>query len=177
MAGATTVDMVVATAGTAYLLCPEARIPAVYASALATARDDNTAITNVFTGRPARSVVNRLMRELGPFRRRSWFPTAGGAIAPIRAKAETASRGDFTNHWSGKAARLAPRTGAEELTRELYRAALEVIDRRSQADFHTADSLEPRWTAYRLPFVPPDVLDHHVMRAVRARTKASIEAK
>jgi NAD(P)H-dependent flavin oxidoreductase YrpB (nitropropane dioxygenase family) len=70
MAGATTVDMVVATAGTAYLLCPEARTPAVYASALATARDDNTAITNVFTGRPARSVVNRLARELGPFRRR-----------------------------------------------------------------------------------------------------------
>jgi nitronate monooxygenase len=120
--------------GTAYLFCPEARIPAVHASALAAARDDNTAITNVFTGRPARSVVNRLMLELGPLSVNvPAFPTAAGAIAPIRAKAETASRDDFTNLWSGQAARLAPRTGAEALTRELYRAALEVIDRRSPA--------------------------------------------
>jgi nitronate monooxygenase len=74
------------------------------------------------------------MLELGPLSVNvPAFPTAAGAIAPIRAKAETASRDDFTNLWSGQAARLAPRTGAEALTRELYRAALEVIDRRSPA--------------------------------------------
>jgi nitronate monooxygenase len=118
--------------GTAYLFCPEARIPAVQAEALASARDDSTAITNVFTGRPARGIVNRLMRDLGPISDAvPAFPTAGGALVPIRAKAEAESRNDFTNLWSGQASRLALKVGAEELTRELYRSALDVIARRS----------------------------------------------
>lgn len=118
--------------GTAYLFCPEAKIPAVQAEALASARDDSTAITNVFTGHPARGVVNRLMRELGPISESvPAFPTAGGALVPIRAIAEVESRNDFTNLWSGQAASLALRVGAEELTRELYQSALDVIARRS----------------------------------------------
>ncbi|MBY3397726.1 nitronate monooxygenase [Rhizobium laguerreae] len=118
--------------GTAYLFCPEAKIPAVQAEALASARDDTTAITNVFTGHPARGVVNRLMRELGPISESvPAFPTAGGALVPIRAIAEAESRNDFTNLWSGQAASLALRVGAEELTRELYQSALDVIARRS----------------------------------------------
>ncbi|MBY3158469.1 nitronate monooxygenase [Rhizobium laguerreae] len=118
--------------GTAYLFCPEAKIPAVQAEALASARDDSTAITNVFTGHPARGVVNRLMRELGPISESvPAFPTAGGALVPIRAMAEAESRNDFTNLWSGQAASLALRVGAEELTRELCQSALDVIARRS----------------------------------------------
>ncbi|AHF88223.1 2-nitropropane dioxygenase (plasmid) [Rhizobium leguminosarum bv. trifolii WSM1689] len=118
--------------GTAYLFCPEAKIPAVQAEALASARDDSTAITNVFTGHPARGVVNRLMRELGLISESvPAFPTAGGALVPIRAIAEAESRNDFTNLWSGQAASLALRVGAEELTRELYQSALDVIARRS----------------------------------------------
>ena len=118
--------------GTAYLFCPEARIPALHAEALASARDDSTAITNVFTGRPARGVVNRLMRDLGPISDAvPAFPTAGGALVPIRAKAEAESRNDFTNLWAGQASSLALKVGAEELTRELYQSALDVIARRS----------------------------------------------
>ena len=118
--------------GTVYLFCPEARIPALHAEALASARDDSTAITNVFTGRPARGVVNRLMRDLGPISDAvPAFPTAGGALVPIRAKAEAESRNDFTNLWAGQASRLALKVGAEELTRELYQSALDVIARRS----------------------------------------------
>ncbi|NKL55484.1 NAD(P)H-dependent flavin oxidoreductase [Rhizobium leguminosarum] len=118
--------------GTAYLFCPEARIPDVHAEALAASRDDGTAIANVFTGRPARSVVNRLVRELGPISEGvPAFPTAAAALAPIRAKAEADSRDDFTNLWSGQAAKLALRTGAETLTRELYLTALDVLDRRT----------------------------------------------
>lgn len=118
--------------GTAYLFCPEAKIPAVQAEALASARDDSTAITNVFTGRPARGVVNRLMRDLGPISDAvPAFPTAGGALVPIRAKAEAESRNDFTNLWAGQASRLALKVGAEELTRDLYHSALDVIARRS----------------------------------------------
>jgi nitronate monooxygenase len=117
--------------GTAYLFCPEAKIPIVHAHALASAGDDSTAITNVFTGRPARGIVNRLMRDLGTISESvPPFPTAGGALAPIRAKAEAARRSDFTTLWSGQAAKLAPKTGAGALTRELHQAALDIIESR-----------------------------------------------
>ncbi|MBB4571423.1 NAD(P)H-dependent flavin oxidoreductase [Rhizobium leucaenae] len=120
--------------GTAYLFCPEARIPPVHSEALASARDDNTAITNVFTGRPARGIVNRLMRDIGPISDAApSFPTAGAALAPIRSKAEGEGNNDFTNLWSGQAARLGRQLPAEELTRALYDEAMSVIARRSGA--------------------------------------------
>src|SRR5580704_5119630 len=52
--------------GTAYLHCPEAKISPLYRQALKGTRENETAITNVFTGRPARAIVNRFMREVGP---------------------------------------------------------------------------------------------------------------
>ena len=52
--------------GTAYLRCPESKVIAPARVALAQARDDSTVITNVMTGRPARGVANRVMREVGP---------------------------------------------------------------------------------------------------------------
>jgi nitronate monooxygenase len=118
--------------GTAYLYCPEAKIPAVHAAALDGATDNSTAITNVFTGRPARGVLNRIMRELGPLSKSvPPFPTAGAALAAVRAKAEASGRDDFTNLWSGQAARLAERLPAGELTRRLFDHALAVLEVRS----------------------------------------------
>ena len=52
--------------GTAYLLCPEASTSALHRSALKGEGARHTAVTNLFTGRPARGIVNRIMRELGP---------------------------------------------------------------------------------------------------------------
>lgn len=116
--------------GTAYLFSPEAKIPAMHAEALKKAQDDNTAITNLFTGRPARGVINRLMREVGPMAAMAPpFPTAGRALAPLRAKAEGEARDDFTNLWSGQAASLAETMSAAALTRHLYESALEVLGR------------------------------------------------
>ena len=75
--------------GTAYLLCPEATTSPVHRSALASPRARHTALTNIFTGRPARGIVNRAMRELGLISMLApAFPLAGSAIAPLRAKAE-----------------------------------------------------------------------------------------
>ncbi len=106
--------------GTAYLFTPEARIPAVHRAALRAARDDGTALTNLFTGRPARGILNRVMREVGPLSDLAPpFPTAGGALAPLRARAEAAGSGDFTSLWSGQAAALAREMPAGELTRRL----------------------------------------------------------
>ncbi len=117
--------------GTAYLFTPEARLSAFHKAALPRARDDNTALTNLFTGRPARSVINRLMREIGPMSDIApAFPTAGGALAPIRAKAEAAGRDDFTNLWSGQAAKLARALPAGELTVQFVTEALAVLGRR-----------------------------------------------
>ena len=90
------------------------------------ATDETTQVTNLFTGRPARGVINRLMREVGPLSPDApAFPTAGGVLAPLRAKAEANGAGDFTNQWSGQAARLAPSgLPAGELTRTLAAQAL-----------------------------------------------------
>jgi len=89
--------------GTAYLLCPEATTTAVHRAALATEAARHTALTNLFSGRPARGIVNRLMRELGPLRNDvPAFPHAGGALAPLRAKAESLGSGDFSPLWAGQ---------------------------------------------------------------------------
>jgi nitronate monooxygenase len=112
--------------GTAYLFCPEAKLPRVHLEALMSAGDDDTMITNVFTGRPARGIVNRIMREQGPLCSAApAFPLAAAALAPLKAKSEAAGSGDFTNLWSGQAARLARRSlPAAELTRVLAQQAL-----------------------------------------------------
>jgi len=108
-----------AQVGTAYLLTPEASISAVYRQALASA-EEATAVTNLFTGRPARGIVNRLMAELGPLSDLApAFPTAGAAVAPLRKAAEAAGRGDFSPLWAGQAFRLAQPMSAAELTRRL----------------------------------------------------------
>ena len=112
--------------GTAYLFCPEARVPPLHLEALNNAADDDTMITNVFTGRPARGIVNRLMLEVGPIASTApSFPLASSAVGPLRAKSEPTGSKDFMNLWSGQAARLARRgVPADQLTRTLASEAL-----------------------------------------------------
>lgn len=110
--------------GTAYLFCPEAKVAAPHKAALRAAKDDHTALTNVFTGRPARGIVNRVMREIGPMSDLApEFPFAGGALAPLKAKSEPQGSGDFMSLWSGQAARLGREMPAGELTRVLAEGA------------------------------------------------------
>jgi nitronate monooxygenase len=106
--------------GTAYLLCPEATTSALHRAALASEAARTTALTNLFTGRPARGIVNRLMRELGPMSGVApAFPLATTAIAPLRARAEAAGSGDFSPLWSGQNASGCKPVPAAQLTREL----------------------------------------------------------
>ena len=106
--------------GTAYLHCPESRISAAHRAALSNARDDGTAITNLMTGRPARGIINRVMRDIGPIADIApAFPLAAGALAPLRAKAEAQGSGDFSPLWAGQAAALGRAMPAGELTRKL----------------------------------------------------------
>ncbi len=109
--------------GSAYLLCPEATTSAVHRSALHSASGATTALTNLFTGRPARGIVNRLMRELGPMNSAvPDFPLAANALAPLRAHAERLGSGDFSPLWAGENARACRAQAAAEVTRELSRA-------------------------------------------------------
>ncbi len=107
-------------AGTAYLLCPESTISPVHRLALQSAGAEHTALTNLFTGRPARGIVNRLMRELGAMSDAPpAFPLATAAIAPLRAKAEAQGSGDFSPLWSGQNPRGCREVPAAEVTRAL----------------------------------------------------------
>lgn len=111
--------------GTAYLFCPEAKVSKPYHRALREAKDSQTALTNLFTGRPARGIVNRVMREIGPMSPLApAFPLAGGALMPLRAKAEAAGSGDFMNMWAGQAVGIKRELPAEQLTRQLAAQAL-----------------------------------------------------
>lgn len=109
-----------AQVGTAYLLCPEATTSSVHRAALQTAAARHTALTNLFTGRPARGIMNRVMRELGPISSAAPdFPLATSAIAPLRARAEAAGSSDFSPLWSGQNATGCKPIAAADLTREL----------------------------------------------------------
>ena len=106
--------------GTAYMLCPEATTSAVHRAALASDASRHTALTNVFTGRPARGIVNRIIREVGPISPLApQFPLAAAAVLPLRAAAEARGSGDFSPLWSGQNAGGCREIPAAELTRRL----------------------------------------------------------
>jgi nitronate monooxygenase len=110
--------------GSAYLRCPESKVSAVARVALAQAADDSTVITNVMTGRPARGVANRAMREVGPISADApAFPHAATAFVPLRQAAEKQGNADFSSLWAGQALAMGREAPAAELTRSFAEAA------------------------------------------------------
>lgn len=109
--------------GTAYLLCPEAATSPLHRAALQSDAAGTTDITNIFTGRPARAIVNRLVRELGPISAAApTFPLAAAAILPLRVAAESQGSGDFSSLWAGQHAAACREWSAAEITRRLAAA-------------------------------------------------------
>ncbi|MEX2505641.1 MAG: nitronate monooxygenase [Pseudohongiellaceae bacterium] len=109
--------------GTAYMLCPEATTNVLHRTALQSSAAKLTALTNLFTGRPARGIVNRFMRELGPMSALApAFPFATAAIGPLRKKAEAEGSTDFTPLWCGQNPAGCREVSAAELTRALMQA-------------------------------------------------------
>jgi len=114
--------------GSAYLHCPESKISAPYRAALNGVSDDATTLTNVMSGRPARGIANRLIREVGPISPLApEFPLATGAIAPLRARAEAAGSGDFSPLWAGQATGLGLALPARQLTHKLAAEAQSLL--------------------------------------------------
>jgi nitronate monooxygenase len=120
--------------GTAFLFCPEAKISPLHRGALKSARDDGTALTNLMTGRPARGLYNRVMRDFGPISESApEFPLAAAALAPLRAKAEAQGSADFTPLWSGQAAGLGREMPASQLLESLAAEARQRLQRLAAA--------------------------------------------
>jgi nitronate monooxygenase len=120
--------------GTAYLHCPEAKISAPHRAALKSVDGEGTALTNLMTGRPARGVINRIMRELEPVSAHApEFPLAAGALVPLRLKAEATGSGDFSPMWCGQAAPLGRDLPAHELTKSLAAQAQNELRRLGSA--------------------------------------------
>ena len=116
--------------GSAYMHCPESKVTPPHRAALAAAQDDGTRVTNLMTGRPARGFINRVIRDIGPISDLApAFPLAGGAIMPLRAKAEPKGSGDFTTMWAGQAAALGRARPAAAVTRALAADALALLGR------------------------------------------------
>jgi nitronate monooxygenase len=120
--------------GTAYLFCPESMVTPLHRAALKSALDDDTVLTNVFTGRPARGIANRFIREVGPISPQApQFPLTANAAAPLRAAAEARGSSDFSALWSGQAVALGRELGAGELTLQLAADAAERLSALSVA--------------------------------------------
>jgi nitronate monooxygenase len=130
VAAALTLGAAAVQIGTAFLFCPEAKILPPHRAALRAARDDSTVVTNVFSGRPARALVNRAIRELGPISNIvPEFPLASGALAPLHAKAQAQGSGDFSPMLAGQAAAFGRELPAGQLIRNLATEALDLLPR------------------------------------------------
>lgn len=111
--------------GTAYLLCPEATTSPLHRKALKSDRIQHTVLTNLLTGRPARGILNRLMKEVGPLSAAAAaFPLATAALAPLRAAAERLDRDEFSTLWAGQNASACLELSAAGLTRSLAAGAV-----------------------------------------------------
>lgn len=116
--------------GTAYMLTPEASTTAIHRAALRRGAGEATALTNVFSGRPARGLINRAMRELGPLSAAApAFPLASAALAPLRGKAEADGSGDFSPLWAGQGVELAKEMAAGALTAALAAETQDLLRR------------------------------------------------
>jgi nitronate monooxygenase len=117
--------------GTAFLTCHEAGVPAAYKEAILTAREDQTRVTRAFSGRPARGIVNRFMREIESENGEDAilpFPLQNVLTRPMRTAAAKQNRAEFLSLWAGQALRLARRQSASVLMARLTEEIGRTVD-------------------------------------------------
>jgi nitronate monooxygenase len=114
--------------GTAFLPCPESAASRVHKEALLAAREDDTAVTEKFSGKPARGLVNRFMREMRDAPQLA-FPAQNALVAPLRQASGKADNPDFVAMWAGQGAAMARALSAAELVAALEAETLEALDR------------------------------------------------
>ncbi len=116
--------------GTAFIPCPEAIAPEVHKQSLLAQRDDNSTITEKFTGKPARGIANRYIREANANAHPQLpFPIQGGLTGKLRAASAMAGNPEFYALWCGQAAALSRAMPAAQLVATLEAETLEALDR------------------------------------------------
>jgi nitronate monooxygenase len=106
--------------GTAFLTSHEATTSALHRKALMSDAAQHTALTNLFSGRPARGIVNKFMQDMGPLNPEApAFPLATAAVAPLRAAAEAKGLTDYSPLWSGQNASDCEALPAADITHKL----------------------------------------------------------
>jgi nitronate monooxygenase len=115
--------------GTAFLTCEEAGVPPAYKDAILAAREDGTRITRAFSGRPARGIVNRFMREVEAGGAMLPFPLQNALTRPLRTAAARQNRAEFLSLWAGQGVRLARRQKAADLVARLAAETTAAVER------------------------------------------------
>jgi hypothetical protein len=117
--------------GTAYLLCPEAKVSPLYREALKNTTNAQTTLTNIFTDRPARRIINRAIKELGAISQNvPDSPLATTGLEPLHSKAEAVGSSDFTPLWSkstGAPCSGGSRSRADEATHDRNSGDAEIV--------------------------------------------------
>jgi nitronate monooxygenase len=115
---------------TGFLPCPEAASSALHRDAERHAHEHQTVVTKVFSGRPARALVNRLDCEIGSLADAAPdFRLPLGEPGPLRAAAEHKGSRDFTPLWSGQAAAVSREMPAAMLMQITVKETLERLHR------------------------------------------------
>ena len=116
--------------GTAFLTCPESATHPIYRRALNEARDDQTRITHAFSGRPARGLNNRYLREMtGHEDIYPDFPILNTLTGPLRKASAKENNPDFMSLWSGQSAAMSRNLPASELIQLLVIETESVLER------------------------------------------------
>jgi nitronate monooxygenase len=114
------IGAIAAQVGTAYLLCPESKTSHLHRQAIKSQASIHTAITNIYSGRPARGIVNRAIKEIGPINTSApEFPLASNLMSPLRKAAESCNLDSFTPLWCGQNTTGSLELPAAEVTKKL----------------------------------------------------------
>jgi nitronate monooxygenase len=114
--------------GTAFIPCPESSAPRVHKESILASKEDGTWVTEKFSGKPARGLANRFMREMRKAPQLP-FPAQNAVTGRLRTASGKAGNPDFVAMWSGQAAPLARALPAGELVAALEAETLECLDR------------------------------------------------
>jgi nitronate monooxygenase len=114
--------------GTAFLPCPESGASRIHKQSILAAREDDTLLTEKFSGKPARGLANRFMREMRDAPQLA-FPAQNALVAPLRQASGKANNRDFVAMWAGQGVAMARTLSAADLVAALEAETLEALDR------------------------------------------------
>ncbi|GEK58967.1 nitronate monooxygenase [Marinococcus halophilus] len=112
--------------GTAFLTCRESGAPPAHQQAVLTSKETDTAITTIFSGKPARGITNKMMAWMEALDHK-WppYPVQNMLTQPIRREAARQNESAFMSLWSGQGTRLSVQEPAAAMIKRLMEEAEE----------------------------------------------------